>query len=141
MLVSACRLGRRCRWDESVGPLAGANDRAGTLIPVCPEELGGLETPRGRAEIVGGDGDQVLDGAARVLTEAGEDVTESYLQGAIATLAVARAAGATVARLQDFSPSCGASQVSDGTFTRTRRAGAGVTAALLLRHGIAVEPI
>ncbi|MEQ4300141.1 DUF523 domain-containing protein [Plantactinospora sp. B6F1] len=137
-LMSACLAGTRCAYDggaarEEVAPAADARVRL-----VCPEVMGGLPTPRDRAEIVGGDGFDVLDGDARVLTDRGEDVTEAYLAGARRTLRIARATGAVGAVLQDYSPSCGCRQVSDGTFRRNRVAGQGVTAALLLRNGFQV---
>ncbi|MEN3609499.1 DUF523 domain-containing protein [Plantactinospora sp. ZYX-F-223] len=137
-LMSACLAGTRCAYDggaakEEVAPGADARVRL-----VCPEVMGGLPTPRDRAEIVGGDGFDVLDGRARVLTHRGEDVTEAYLAGARRTLRIARASGAVGAVLQDYSPSCGCRQISDGTFRRNRIAGQGVTAALLLRNGFQV---
>ncbi|MCA1705256.1 MAG: DUF523 domain-containing protein, partial [Actinobacteria bacterium] len=135
----ACMAGIPCHYDGSAGDeYPGA--RRGVVVAVCPEQLGGLATPRSRAEIVGGTGDDVLDGRARVMSEQGDDVTEEYLRGAYATLEVARAAGATTAVLQDKSPSCGSTVINDGSFSKTRRTGMGVTAALLARHGIAVRP-
>lgn len=103
--------------------------------------LGGLPSPRTRAEIVGGDGDDVLAGNARVVTERGVDVTAAYVAGAAAMLAVVRRHGATVAYLQDGSPSCGSTAINDGTFSKRRRSGLGVTAALLRSHGVDVRPI
>ncbi|GIG91362.1 DUF523 domain-containing protein [Plantactinospora endophytica] len=137
-LMSACLAGTRCAYDggaakEEVAPGADARVRL-----VCPEVMGGLGTPRDRAEIVGGDGFDVLDGRARVLTYRGEDVTEAYLAGARRTLRIARDSGAAGAVLQDYSPSCGCRQISDGTFRRNRVGGQGVTAALLLRNGFQV---
>jgi uncharacterized protein YbbK (DUF523 family) len=111
---------------------------AGRAVQVCPEEDGGLPTPRPRAEIVGGDGHDVLAGRATVMTEQGVDVTEIYLAGAQAALAAAQDAGATKAILKSRSPSCGRSTIYDGTFTRTEREGDGVTAALLIENGIEV---
>ena len=105
---------------------------------VCPEEDGGLGTPRPPAEIVGGDGHDVLDGTARVVTKQGVDVTAEYVRGAEIAFAAAREAGAATAVLKSRSPSCGRGCVYDGTFTRTPTAGDGVTAALLKRNGIEV---
>lgn len=104
----------------------------------CPEVDGGLGTPRPAAEIVGGDGHDVLDGKARVVTEGGRDVTAEYVRGAELALAAARAAGATTAILKSRSPSCGRGRIYDGSFTRTAVVGDGVTAALLQRNGIEV---
>lgn len=105
---------------------------------VCPEEDGGLGTPRPAAEIQGGDGSDVLDGRARVITKAGVDVTDEYVRGAEIALDRARAVGADTAILKARSPSCGKGCIYDGSFTRSLRDGDGVTAALLIRGGLRV---
>ena len=140
VLLSACLAGRACRFDGSdnedsrlSGLVAG-----GRAVLVCPEDEGGLGTPRPPAEIVGGDGHDVLAGRARVVTKEGQDVTEEYLRGAHLALERARATGAVTAVLKARSPSCGKGCVYDGTFTRTQRAGDGVTTALLEANGIQV---
>jgi len=141
ILVSACLAGRACRFDGAANP----DDEVGRLVAdgrallVCPEEDGGLGTPRPPAEIVGGDGHDVLDGRARVVTHAGDDVTDAYLAGARIALQTARRAGVRTAILKVRSPSCGAGCVYDGSFTRTLRTGDGVTAALLQANGIEVR--
>ena len=140
VLVSACLAGRRCRFDGSANP----DDEVARLVAegravlVCPEADGGLGTPRPRAEIVGGDGHDAVAGRARVVTEAGADVTEAYLRGAELALAAARRAGATTAILKARSPSCGVGQIYDGSFTGARTSGDGVTAALLQSEGLEV---
>ncbi|MDQ3987346.1 MAG: DUF523 domain-containing protein [Actinomycetota bacterium] len=140
VLVSACLAGCACRYDGT----DNLDDRLGRLISdgravlVCPEEDGGLGTPRPPAEIVGGDGGDVLDGRARVLTVDGEDVTKQYLRGVRVALERARRTGARAAVLKSRSPSCGRGAIYDGSFSRTERAGDGVTAALLKRSGITV---
>ena len=108
----------------------------GRAVLVCPEVDGGLGTPRPPAEIVGGDGNDVLDARARVVTVDGDDVTDAYIEGARAALEAARASGAGAAILKARSPSCGSDGVYDGTFTRTLVDGEGVTAALLRREGL-----
>lgn len=113
--------------------------RQGSAVAVCPEVAGGLGTPRRPAEIVGGDGRDVLDGRAGVVDDAGADVTEAFVAGARRALELARRSGATIAVLTDKSPSCGPGEIYDGTFSGTRRTGIGVTAALLARHGIDVR--
>ncbi len=140
ILVSACLVGCRCRYDQGSKPHDPviALIREGKAVPVCPEQMGGLPTPRLPAEIVGGDGDDVLEGRARVVNAAGEDVTEQFLAGAREALRMAEAAGATVAILKERSPSCGSAAIYDGTFRGAVRPGRGVTAALLRRHGIEV---
>ncbi|MFB8239057.1 DUF523 domain-containing protein [Kitasatospora purpeofusca] len=143
ILVSACLAGVPCRYDgrskdspQALGPLA-----AGRAVVVCPEGAGGLPTPRPPAEIVGGDGADVLDGRARVVDATGADCTEEFIAGARAALAAAEAAGARRALLMARSPSCGCGRIYDGTFTGELRPGDGVTAALLRRAGIAVEAV
>jgi uncharacterized protein YbbK (DUF523 family) len=140
VLVSACLAGCACRFDGS-GKL---DDRVARLVSdgravlVCPEEEGGLGTPRPPAEIIGGDGRDVIAGRARVVTRTGEDVTEAYLAGASRALEAARATGAATAVLKARSPSCGKGAIYDGSFARTLQAGVGVTTALLEASGIEV---
>lgn len=140
VLISACLAGIPSRFDGtgSREQVVAELVEQGRAVLVCPEVDGGLGTPRPPAEIVGGDGSDVLDGRARVVTEAGDDVTEAYLKGARIALEVARREGAEVAILKARSPSCGRDQIYDGTHTRTLTAGDGVTAALLRRNGITV---
>ena len=139
-LISACLLGVRCRYDGGHSRDAAAikQHETDTLIAVCPEELGGLPTPRPPSEIVGGDGEDVLAGTAKVMTAAGEDVTGAYLRGAHQTLGIAQSHGATRVILKARSPSCGCGNIYDGTFSSTLKVGDGVTAALLKQHGIEV---
>lgn len=140
VLVSACLAGRACRFDGSANPDDGVARLVaeGRAVLVCPEVDGGLGTPRPAAEIQGGDGADVLAGRARVVTRAGEDVTEAYVEGARRALEAAREAGAEVAVLKARSPSCGKCGVYDGSFSRTLRTGDGVTAALLTANGVNV---
>ncbi len=138
--ISACLLGVRCRYDggASRNEAAIKHKETSELIPVCPEEAGGLPTPRPPAEIVGGDGDDVLNGKAKVMTAEGIDVTDAYLKGAHHALQVAQSNGATHVILKAKSPSCGCGDIYDGTFSGTLTTGDGVTTALLKRHGITV---
>jgi uncharacterized protein YbbK (DUF523 family) len=140
VLVSACLAGRACRFDGSANPddFVGRLVASGQAVLACPEVDGGLGTPRPPAEIVGGSGDDVLAGRARVLTADGTDVTDAYIAGAERALATAIRAGAKVAVLKARSPSCGSGVVYDGTFSKTIAAGDGVTAALLRANGIEV---
>ncbi|MFF0524363.1 DUF523 domain-containing protein [Actinomadura nitritigenes] len=142
ILVSSCLAGRPVRYDGAAKPVGGGlfeRWRAeGRLVPFCPEVSGGLPVPRPPAEIVGGDGGAVLDGTARVVTEAGTDVTAAFLRGACLALAAAERAGARIALLKEGSPSCGSGRVYDGTFSGAPVPGTGVTTALLRREGIRV---
>ena len=130
ILVSACLLGTPCRYDGASKrhPLIDALGEKYTLIPVCPEVLGGLPTPRTPSERVGN----------RVLMQDGRDVTENYRLGAEAALAAAQKEGCTIAVLKARSPSCGSGEIYDGSFSRTLTSRDGVTAELLLSHGIRV---
>ena len=129
LLVSACLLGVRCnhRGEASPSPAVAALGDRYRLIPVCPETLGGLPTPRPAAE-------QQPDGTVR--TAVGDDVTAAYRRGAEATVALAAGVGATEAVLKARSPSCGCHEVYDGTFSRTPVAGLGVAAAALAAAGL-----
>ena len=130
ILVSACLLGVPCRYDgasKAHGDVVRLAEAGHVLIPVCPEQLGGLPTPRPPAERRGG----------RVVTQSG-DVTEQYLRGAEETLKLCKLLGCEAAVLKERSPSCGRGQVYDGTFSGTLTAGDGVTAELLAAHGILV---
>ncbi len=143
ILISACLLGVNCRYDggNSRDKDAIKRHQHDELVPVCPEEAGGLPTPRPAVEIVGGDGNDVLDGKARVLTAEGVDKTEEFLKGAQIALEVAQSTGATSVLLKSKSPSCGCGEIYDGTFSKTLVSGDGVTTALLKRHGIEVISI
>ena len=140
VLISACLLGVKCRHNGRDSKSEEVMERfeGGELIPVCPEQLGGLSTPRPPAEIVGGDGSAVLDGSASVITVDGEDKTREFLSGAHQTLEIAKSHNATHAVLKSKSPSCGCGRIYDGTFTGELGDGDGVTAALLRRQGIQV---
>jgi uncharacterized protein YbbK (DUF523 family) len=131
-VVSACLLGVRCNHRGEASPSAevAALGRRYRLVPVCPETLGGLPTPRPAAEVQ-------ADGTLR--TAGGEDVTAAYRRGAEAAVALARAVGASEAVLKARSPSCGPHAVYDGTFSRSIVDGQGVTAAALAEAGIAVR--
>lgn len=140
IIISACLAGEKCRYcgDGFNYPALRKLVEDGKAVPVCPEVLGGLPVPRAPSEIVGGDGFDVLDGRARVLTDKGADNTDAFLQGAAEVLAVARKTGAHTAILKERSPSCGSSMIYDGTFNGRRIPGCGCTAALLIREGIRV---
>ncbi|MFH0949217.1 MAG: DUF523 domain-containing protein [Candidatus Aenigmatarchaeota archaeon] len=139
-LCSACLLGIRCRYDEKIKPNEKVLDltKNEVLIPICPEQLGGLPTPRADAEIKGGDGLDVLDGKAKVVEPDGNDVTEYFVKGAKEVLKLAKLYDIKEAILKQRSPSCGSGQMYDGTFSKSLIEGDGVTSALLKRNGIKV---
>ena len=132
ILISACLLGEPCRYDGASKPLPDekldALLREHTLIPVCPEQLGGLPTPRTPSERQG----------ARVVMRDGTDVTAEYARGAALACALAARCGADCALLKARSPSCGCGAVYDGTFSGTLVPGDGVTAAALKADGLRV---
>ena len=130
MIVSACLAGFPCRYDGKTKPCQQVVElvKAGEAIPVCPEQLGGLPTPRPPCEILSG----------RVIDKNGADRTKNYRRGAEAVLHLAQTYGATQALLQKRSPSCGAGWIYDGTFSKTLIAGDGITARLLAENGIQV---
>lgn len=138
ILISACLCGINCKYN-------GANNshpyfmdllKKGELLPVCPEQLGGLPTPRLACEIKDGTGKDVLDGQAQVHNKAGENISLLFIKGAAETLHLAQQAGITEAILQRRSPSCGCGKIYDGTFAGKLINGDGVTAALLKINGI-----
>jgi uncharacterized protein YbbK (DUF523 family) len=143
ILVSACLLGSPVRYNGSAKSLAHpaleAWRREGRIVSICPELTAGFSVPRLPAEIAQAEsGEAVLAGVARVVDAAGADVTGQFVAGAQAALALARDHDCRFALLIDGSPSCGSQFIYDGSFSGQRRAGAGVTAALLREHGIEV---
>ena len=140
-LISACLLGIKCAWDgqdiyKSDKAIELSNSEM--LMPVCPEQLGGLRTPRAPQEIQGGNGEDVLDGKCKVLNIDGKDVTHEFIAGAEETLKIVK-----LLHIEEFigksrSPSCGCGQIYDGAFSRQLIDGDGVTTALLKRNGVRV---
>ena len=130
ILVSACLLGAACRYDGRSKPHPGVIGlmKHHQLVPVCPEQLGGLPTPRTPSERRG----------ERVVMADGADVTEQYRRGAEEALRLCRLLGCEAAVLKERSPSCGKDRIYDGTFSGTLTDGWGVTAELLRQNGIPV---
>lgn len=132
LVISACLTGEPCTYRgghhclDCLTQLEAAFD----LVPLCPETAGGLPVPRDPSEIRGG----------RVVSCAGEDVTDAFVRGAGSCLAYALYAGCTHALLKGKSPSCGCGSVYDGTFSGRLVAGDGITAALFKKAGIEVFP-
>lgn len=133
ILVSACLVGVNCKYN-------GGNNlnleilklvQEGKAILVCPEQLGGLSTPRKPSEIVG-------KVSSKVVASDGTDVTEEYQKGAYETLKIANLYQVKKAILKSKSPSCGNTTIYDGTFTHTLTGGEGITTKLLRENGIEV---
>jgi uncharacterized protein YbbK (DUF523 family) len=138
--ISACLGGVLCRYDgkEKAVPQLKQLVEEGKAIMVCPEVLGGLATPRDPAEIVGGDGFDVWNGQARVVTCSGEDVTEAYQRGAITAFQKLSEAQVELVILKAKSPSCGHGMIYDGSFSGKNKNGFGVASAYFLQQGLSV---
>jgi len=137
VLVSACLAGVCCRYD---GACCACDDvwrlaEGRAIVPVCPEQLGGLPTPRPASHLTGGDGRRVLLGKATLVDDQARDLTENFLAGARETLRIAKLTGAAAAILKDGSPSCGSTYV---TIDGEKTPGMGVAAALLAESGLQI---
>ena len=138
ILISACLAGIPCRYDGSAATNSDMVKllQSGEAIAVCPEELGGLTTPRSPSQFHGGTGEDVLDRKARLISLDGRDVTKNFIAGAKAVLRIARELNLSKAVMKAKSPSCGKGTVYRG---KSLTKGNGVCTALLLRHGFKVE--
>ncbi|MEH7455610.1 DUF523 domain-containing protein [Gottfriedia acidiceleris] len=140
ILVSSCLAGLKVRYNgthclnNKISKLVEENK----AIRICPELLGGFSTPREPAEIIGGNGEDVLDGKAKVVDKSGKDVTLLYIKGAYVALEKAKEMNATMVVLKENSPSCGSSKIYNGDFIGKKIEGMGVTSALLTRNGFKV---
>ncbi|MDT8318579.1 MAG: DUF523 domain-containing protein [bacterium] len=135
VIVSACLLGINCRYDgaNSLDESLIEQIKDSHVVQVCPEQLGGLPTPRVAAEICDGDGFDVLSGRARVVNIEAADVSEQFVKGAKEVLKIAGLVGAKKAYLKEKSPSCGVNLIKCGNLEKS---GSGVLAALLSKEGI-----
>lgn len=143
VLVSACLLGERVRYDGSSRPVAHPLfeqwQQENRLVSVCPETLGGLLVPRPAAEIQPGfDGKDIFHERGKVVTRQGHNVSQYFVRGARRTQELARLENVAIAILKANSPSCGNQNIYSGEFSKTLREGQGVTAAALTEAGIAV---
>jgi uncharacterized protein YbbK (DUF523 family) len=127
LIISACLCGQLCRYDGAKleHPRLEALAASGLAVPVCPELLGGLPTPRTPCELIRG----------RACTADGRDLTDMFMAGASRVLEIARAHGIRTAILKERSPSCATSRIYDGSFSGRLIPGMGLTAALLHRNG------
>lgn len=134
-LVSACLAGINCRYDgeNSGNKIIVDLVKQGRAIPVCPEQLGGLPTPRVSCEIV-------IDesGDKKVVSKEKKDFTKQFTKGAEETLRISKAMGVKKAILKSKSPSCGCGLIYDGTFSGKLMKGNGLTAEALIKNGIKV---
>ena len=137
VLVSACLLGIKCRYDGDTKTRSSLLNRTDILpIAICPEQMGGLPTPRPASNLIGGDGRDVLHGRASLINEEGIDVTSNFIDGARYACIIAGLTNAKRAVLKDRSPSCGTKVVKvSGKWIK----GMGVAAAMLKDMGIKLE--
>lgn len=140
ILVSACLLGVKVKYngESNFNELLHKYEPYGHFLPCCPEVMGGLSVPRLPAEIKGGTGAEVSEGKAAVVNCDGENISAMFLSGARKALSLARENKVSAAILKENSPSCGSHSIYDGSFSKTKITGQGVTAALLRRNGIKV---
>ena len=139
ILISPCLLGIRTRWDESCDEIEELIQlvKSGQAVFMCPEQLGGLSTPREPAEIERGkSAKDVLYGDATVMSITGKDFTDQFVVGAQRILEFCQRMGIEVAILKANSPSCGSQKTYDGSFTDKKIAGKGITAEMLEQNGI-----
>lgn len=125
ILVSACLLGNKVRYDSSAMSFEQSDfawlSANFQIVPFCPEVSAGLPIPRAPAEIVSGSGVDVLEGVARVVDENGADYTASFIRGARLALDKCIELQIKLAVLTENSPSCGSEQIYDGTFGGHRK--------------------
>lgn len=135
ILISACLAGINCKYSggNNLNPELRDLVNSGKAVPVCPEQLGGLITPRTPAEIIKDSEENI-----KVITKTGTDVTKEYILGAERALAIAKTLNIKTAVLQSRSPSCGCGYIYDGTFTKHLIVGNGITAELFIKNGIKV---
>lgn len=134
-IISACLAGVNCKYNGGNNLYKEIEQlvREGKAILVCPEQLGGLSTPRLPSEIITDN-----KGNKRVINKKGEDITENFMKGGLETLRIAKLVNAEAAIFKARSPSCGCGQVYDGTFSGKVKEGNGITTDMLLEHGIKV---
>ncbi|URZ07222.1 2-thiouracil desulfurase family protein [Clostridium felsineum] len=140
IIVSACLLGVNCKYsgENNFSDKVKEICKGKKVIPVCPEQLGGMSTPRNPAEIINGTGKEVLEKNAKVIDNKGRDVTAYFIKGAEETFKIAKLFNCKKAILKAKSPSCGVGEIYNGTFSKTLVKGNGVTAEILKKNGIEI---
>lgn len=142
IMISACLAGKKCRYDGKAKENAMIKEIIASgeeYVLFCPECAAGLEIPRTPCEIVGGEGKDVLNGNARIMSCDGLDRTDAFIKGAYRTLEQAEKLQPRKIYLKAKSPSCGVGQIYDGTFKGMLTNGNGVTAELLIQKNFEVE--
>ncbi|MFB0522570.1 MAG: DUF523 domain-containing protein [Candidatus Bathyarchaeia archaeon] len=140
-IVSGCLVGIDCRFDgkNRISTDLIEDFKKGELIPLCPEQLGGLPTPRPPSRIVNGNGYDVLDGRTRVVNQKGDDVTEKFIKGATEVLKITKILDVEEAILESKSPSCGCGRIYDEISGELVESD-GILTALLKRNGMRAIP-
>ena len=139
ILISACLLGKNCRYNGGHSQLTELEEIDVEWIPVCPEESGGLGTPRPSAEMQE-NAETILNGKGKIITNKGKNVTSEFIQGAEKSLQLGLGAEVKIAVLKSKSPSCGIGKIYDGSFTKTLKTGNGIFAHLCHENDIACIP-
>ena len=136
ILISACLLGKNCRYNGGHSKLTELEEIDMEWIPVCPEESGGLGTPRPSAEMQE-NAETILNGKGKIITNKGKNVTAEFIQGAKKSLQLGLEAKVEIAVLKSKSPSCGIGEIYDGSFTKSLKTGNGIFAHLCHENDIA----
>ena len=139
VLISACLLGENCRYNGGHSKLCELEELDVQWVPVCPEESGGLGTPRPPAEMQE-NAENILNGKGAIVTNKGKNVTEEFIQGAEKSLQLGLDAEVEIAVLKSKSPSCGIGKIYDGSFTKTLKTGNGIFAHLCNKNNIDCIP-
>ena len=134
-MISACLLGKNCRYNGGHSKLSELEEVDVEWIPVCPEESGGLGTPRPSAEMQE-NAETILNGKGKIITNKGKNVTAEFIQGAEKSLQLGLEAEVKIAVLKSKSPSCGNGKIYDGSFTKTLKTGDGIFAYLCHKNEI-----
>ena len=140
ILVSACLLGIDCKYNGSNNENTKVKEylKDKEFVIACPEQLGGLSTPRNPSEIVKCDKDGIINENYKIINNKNVDVTENFIKGAKETLKIAQIYNCKEAILKEGSPSCGSTFIYDGSFTGNKILGEGVTTKLLRDNNIKV---
>ena len=137
IIISACLLGRECRYNGGHSKISELDNLDVNFISVCPEEAAKLGTPRSAAELTSS-AKKVVSGQGKILTNTGVDVTSQFLEGSRSELSKLKSSSASTAILKSRSPSCGFGQVYDGTFTGNLRRGNGIFSQMCEDEGVKV---
>ena len=142
VLISSCITGVKCRYNATSSYNKNLLKKIrGEYIHICPEILAGFKVPRKPCEILNGNGEDVLNGKAKIIDVDGIDVTEKMLFGAKKAIKICLGNNVIKAYLQSRSPTCGVNKIYDGTFSTTLKKGNGVFSTLLIKNGIEVEEV